>query len=249
MEILSEKKFLAKQESENFDLFDILRSLNADNVNDRPTELDELFSALTVVEKIYDFKDFSEYDEINKCLISSYENGALTIRVDDSKDPDLLSGFSVEQAFEHYRAMQDRLHFKNNYITNYCGPQGYNPANFYSLYALLRMRKVIKADPYQFDAFKLRITEFLIQKVCDTGDILYSQGNKDAINKLMVILAEHITNSKSSDEYPQVLSEELLAALSRIPYKQYWPKEIIKYTLNNTVKRFSEEKSAANPQY
>ena len=249
MEILSEKKFLEKQASENFDLFDTLRSLNANNVNDRPKELDELFSALTVVEDINSFIDLSSLREINEYLNLSYENGVLTIQVDDSKPMKLCGGLSVETPFTHYSMMHSRLHFKNNYITNYCGPQGYNPPRFDSLCALLEMRKVIKADPYQFDVFKLKITEFLIQKVCESGDKWYSQANKDAINKLMVILAEQVTDSNPSDEYPQVLSAELLANLSQISNINGWTNEIILYTLSETVKRFSDEKTASNHRY
>ena len=95
-------------------------------------------------------------------------------------------------------------------------------------------------DNLQFDSFKSKVIELLIKKVCESkrGERFYNS-KKETINKLMVILAEHITRTSPSGIYPWVLTDELLEELEKIPDRSDWPNIIINYTLTNTVQQFS----------
>ena len=218
-------------------IIELLRKLNVINVNENPTVRDDLFSLLTVVEDINEFKGWLG-GEVSQYLKIDSSNGNVRIYVDDSKDNKPFEYFSVDAAFSHYRI--GNLSYENDYIKNDCGPRGYNPPNFNTLYALLTMRSVIMEDNLQFDSFKSKVIELLIKKVCESkrGERFYNS-KKETINKLMVILAEHITRTSPSGIYPWVLTDELLEELEKIPDRSDWPNIIINYTLTNTVQQFS----------
>lgn len=235
MEILSKERFLEKKVVENFDLFDTLRHLNSTNVNDDPEERDALFSALTVVENIYRFENWAyqcDEDELKK----EWVKGNLRIYVDDSKFSDPLKGFSMSAAFTHYKS--DRIKYKDGCLMNHYGQQGYNPPDMWSLMALKKVRRLVMENPKDFDILKLRLTEYLIKKVCETRDVYYNPANKEALNKLMVILAEHVTKTNPSDDYPEVLTEDLLEYMRLESNNHKWPEVILKHTLTETVKPY-----------
>ena len=225
--------------SNSLGIIELLRKLNVINVNEIPTVRDDLFSLLTVVEDINKFYGWLDRGASQYLKIIDYSNGNVRIYVDDSKDKP-FENFNVDVAFSHYRAGKLSYDSENDYIKYDCGTIGYNKPYFNTLYALLTMRSIIMEDNLQFDSFKSKVIELLIKKVCESKwEKRFYNSKKETINKLMVILAEHITRTSPSDIYPWVLTDELLEELEKIPDKKDWPNIIINYTLTNTVQQFS----------
>lgn len=240
MEIFDKENFLKKTVIENFDMFDTLRTLNADNVNQHPTERDDLFSSLTVVENINDFDRWLNRNGDN-FLKTDYLRGKIKISVDDSIN--LFGMFNVEAAFKHYAI--GNLSFEENCIMNDCGPRGYNSPNLMPLMGLICVRKRVMEDSSNFNSFKTRIIEFMLKKVCEDRSRNLNHQTKEVINKLMVILAEHVNQTSASGDYPWVLSDKLLDELGQIDKKSDWTKQIVKHTLENTAPQLKEEQKSS----
>ena len=210
MKILTEEEMEKKVAEEGYDFLRTLRMLNSSNINNYPELRSAFFSSLVVAKEYKDLEDSIRgmvgSEKLEKEMPKVMANG-LT----------LSSKYGMDFELSHLRGEIPKIKFNGKYIIVVCRGSDFRTGYGFSTYISLiaKIENIIKDYPGEFKKFKIVLTEALISRVCEPKSFIgLSEDDIEILNKLITILIETTYDLEAQEEFPMIITEDLINELN-----------------------------------
>ena len=184
-------------------LLETLRYLNKENINNNPKLRDEFFKSLIVCDDnapdyLHILSDIY-YEEFRKQF---KESELLNYHLSDIFCKEIKKQLTDNTM--NVEKNEISIKAKNSaYAVTYVG-------------SVKGMKKIIEQEPQHFDFFKENLLMGLITRYCN--EIIKSVKNKEKLNEVVSIYAEHTRHLSSSKNIDMIIDQEFIDELKKTPY-------------------------------